>query len=71
METNFERLNAIRKMLYAEDGASITLSTGEVIRSWAIWKEDCTRIGISEISDAELINEYNEVQSWNCPEEFK
>ena len=53
---DWDRIDAIRRMLNAPEGEQIALPSGEIVRSWYLLDERGDEVGISEISlDAEIL----------------
>ena len=68
---DWERIDAIRRMLNAPDGAKVTLSTGEIIYAWDLIDERGNEVGINEINTKIMLECYQRSQSWSCPEEHR
>ena len=65
---DWDRIDAIRRMLNAPEWEKITLPGGEIIRAWDLIDERGNEVGISEISTEMLLHCYERSQEWNCPE---
>ena len=70
-EYDWEKIDAIRRMMNAPDWEKITLSTGEIIRPWDLMDERGNQIGIEEINTEMMLIWYRRQLEWNCPEEYK
>ena len=68
---DWDRIDAIRRMLNAPEGEKIVLASGEIIRAWDLLDERGDEVGISEISVEMLLHCYQRNQEWNCPKEYK
>lgn len=68
---DWDRIDAIRRMLNAPEWEKITLPSGEIIRAWDLIDERGNEVGISEISTEMLLHCYERSQEWSCPEENK
>ena len=68
---DWDRIDAIRRMLNAPAGEKITLSSGEIIYAWDLSDERGNEIGIEELSTEILLKCYQRHLEWTCPEEYK
>lgn len=69
---NFERLDAIKRMMNAPEGtAGIILSSGEVISPWDCLNDQFSPVGIEELPDEEILSAYQRHLDWNCPDDHK
>lgn len=67
----FERLNAIRKMLNVPAGRQMRLSNGEVIQAWDLCDERGNSIGVEEVPPDVILHCYQRHTEWGCPNEHK
>ena len=67
----WDRIDAIRRMLNALDGEKIILPSGEIIYAWDLVDERGNAIGIEEIGTEQLLHCYRRSQEWSCPEEYR
>lgn len=68
---DWDRIDAIRRMLNAPEGEKIRLSSGEIIRAWDLIDEQGNNVGIEEINTEMLLHCYQRSQQWSCPEEYR
>ena len=68
---DWDRIDAIRRMLNAPEGEKITLPSGEIIHAWDLIDERGNGVGIEEIETEMLLQCYRRSQEWSCPEEYR
>lgn len=68
---DWDRIDAIRRMLNAPAGEKITLRNGEIIYAWDLIDERGNEVGIEEINTEMLLHCYCRSQEWSCPEEYQ
>lgn len=68
---DWDRIDAIRRMLNAPAGEKIALQSGEIIYAWDLIDERGNTIGIEEIETDQLLHCYRRSQEWSCPEEHQ
>ena len=68
---DWDRIDAIRRMLNAPEGEKITLQSGEIIYAWDLIDERGNEVGINEINTKIMLECYQRHLDWYCPEEYQ